>query len=352
MTRQTDEFARYSCQISLDGFGVDSQEKLKNAEVLIVGVGGLGCPAALYLSAAGIGILGLADDDTVDIKNLHRQILYKPGDVGKSKTKVAKKILHQQNPEVKIICHPRITNENAMEVIENYDIVVDCSDNFDTRYLLNDACVLSGKPLVYGAIYQFEGQVGVFNIKIDDLFSSNYRDVFSSVDDTHISNCADGGVIPTVGGMIGCIQATEVIKYMTGIGEMLVNKLQIFDVLSMQSYTIELPDRSSVEIEDLGPDKPKVMTINAKDFIKIQNDKKYQIIDVRSRQEHESFNLGGTNIPLDDCMNGELKLDPSKVAVFYCKTDVRSTQAAKKGIRDNPDSKIFVLSGGVEGFRK
>lgn len=350
---QHDDFGRYSCQIQLDGFGISSQKKLKDAKVLIVGVGGLGCPAALYLTAAGIGTLGLADDDKVDVKNLHRQILYKNNDIGRPKTTVANELLLQQNPAINIVCHPRIVLENAMKIIEDYDIIVDCSDNFDTRYLLNDACVLSGKPLVYGAIYQYEGQVGVWNIKHGDTFSSNYRDLFSSVDDSNIPNCADGGVIPTVGGIIGCMQASEVIKYVTGIGELLQNKLLIFDTLSMQSYVVSLPNRSCVKIVSLGSDKAEVTTINAEDFINIQNDKKnYQIIDVRSKEEHESFNLGGTNIPLDEYMKQRIKLDPSKSTVFYCRTDARSTKAAKKAIRDNSNAKILVLSGGVEGFRR
>ena len=261
-------------------------------------------------------------------------------------------MLLQQNPDVNIICHPRIVLENVIKVVKDYDIIVDCSDNFDTRYLLNDACVLTGKPLVYGAIFQYEGQISVWNIKADDTFSTNYRDIFPSVDDTYIPNCADGGVIPMVGGIIGCIQASEVIKYVTGIGEMLKNKLLLLDTLSMQSYTVSFPSRSSVKIETLSSDRDEVTTINTEDFIKIQNDKNYQIIDVRSEEEHESFNLGGTNIPLDKYMNKKVKLDPSKTTVFYCRTDTRSAQAAKKAIQDNPNTKILVLSGGVEGFRK
>jgi adenylyltransferase/sulfurtransferase len=239
-----------------------------------------------------------------------------------------------------------------MKIIEGYDIIVDCSDNFDTRYLLNDACVLSGKPLVYGAIYQYEGQVGVWNIKHGNTFSSNYRDLFSSVDDSSIPNCADGGVIPTVGGIIGCMQASEVIKYVTGIGELLQNKLLIFDTLSMQNYTVSLPIHSSVKIEAFGWDRTEVMTIGTEDFVSAQNDEKYQIIDVRSREEHNSFSLGGVNIPLDEFMKRETKLDPSKSTIFYCRTDNRSAQAAKKAARDNPNARIFVLSGGVEAFRK
>ncbi len=345
-----DDFVRYSCQISLDGFGIDAQKRLKKARVLIVGVGGLGCPASLYLAAAGVGTIGLADGDKIDLKNLHRQILYQKSDLGKPKTTVAKKLLLQQNPETIIVCHSRIVPENVIKIVENYDLVVDCSDNFDTRYLVNDACVLSGKPLVYGAISQYEGQVAVWNIKQGDRFSTNYRDIFSSVDDRFIPNCSEDGVLPTVGGIIGCIQASEVIKYITGISPVLKNKLLLFDALSMTSYTINLPEYTSAKIDKLGPDETGFTTISAKDFIRFKNDQKFQIVDVRSREEHKTFNLGGINIPIDEYLSGHSELNSSKATVFYCRTDVRSSQAAQKALHDTPDAKIFVLSGGVKGF--
>ena len=160
------DLSRYSCQIALPGFGEAAQQQLNNAKVLIVGAGGLGCPAAQYLAAAGIGTLSIADNDVVSTSNLHRQVLFGPADSGQKKAIVAAGRLNQQNPGIKIIAHDhRVTSTNVMALVGQYDIVVDCTDNFETRYLLNDACVLSGIPLVYGAIYQFEGQVAVWNIK-------------------------------------------------------------------------------------------------------------------------------------------------------------------------------------------
>src|SRR3569833_1074934 len=206
------DLSRYSCQMALPGFGEAAQQLLYNAKVLIVGAGGLGCPAAQYLTAAGIGTLGIADNDVVSTGNLHRQILFTPGDEGKKKAKVAAERLQQQNPGIKIIPHDvRVTSTIVMALIGQYDIVVDCTDNFETRYLLNDACVLSGIPVVYGAIYLFEGQVAVWNIQYADGTSSpNYRDLFPQVNTTQIPDCAEGGVIPSLAGIIGCMQANEV----------------------------------------------------------------------------------------------------------------------------------------------
>ena len=174
------ELLRYSCQLALPGFNEATQQQLQNAKVLIVGAGGLGCPAAQYLVATGIGTIGIADFDTVSTSNLHRQVLYTPEETGLKKVVIACKKLQQQNPGITLIPHDvKITSENVMEVIMPYDIVLDCTDNFETKYLLNDACVLTGKPLVYGAIYQYEGQVAVWNILNDDGSSSpNYRDLF------------------------------------------------------------------------------------------------------------------------------------------------------------------------------
>src|SRR5450432_2561096 len=163
------ELLRYSCQLALPGFSEASQQQLQNAKVLIVGAGGLGCPAAQYLAAAGIGTIGIADFDTVSISNLHRQILYTPAEVGLKKAAISCKKLQQQNPGIALIPHDvKITSENVMEIILPYNILLDCSDNFDTKYLLNDACVLTGKPLVYGAIYQYEGQLAVWNVMNTD----------------------------------------------------------------------------------------------------------------------------------------------------------------------------------------
>ncbi|MDP9047925.1 MAG: HesA/MoeB/ThiF family protein, partial [Bacteroidota bacterium] len=192
-------FTRYSCQMALPGFTESAQRLLQQARVLIVGAGGLGCPAAQYLGAAGIGTLGIADFDTVSISNLHRQILYTPADAGQKKALVASLQLKKQNPDINVVAHDvRITSQNVMDVISGYDIIVDGTDNFETRYLLNDAAVMSNKPLVYGAIYQFEGQVAVWNTINEHVDKTpNYRDIFPNVDAAQIPNCAEGGVIPT-----------------------------------------------------------------------------------------------------------------------------------------------------------
>src|SRR5437764_9525015 len=194
-----EDLSRYSCQMALPDFGRSVQEKLKNSKVLIVGLGGLGCPAAQYLTAAGIGTIGLADHDTISISNLHRQILYNESEVGLKKTAVAIKRLICQNSGIIFNDHPvKVHSENVLEIVKEYDIIIDATDNFETRYLLNDACVLSGKPLVYGAIYQYEGQMAVWNLKNEDgTFSPNYRDLFPDVNPSQIPNCSEGGVIPT-----------------------------------------------------------------------------------------------------------------------------------------------------------
>lgn len=213
-----DNFERYQCQIALPGFGISSQQLLENARVLIIGMGGLGCPSAQYLVSSGIGTIGIADDDTVSLSNLHRQILYTPEDTGLSKVEVAARRLQQQNPSVNIVTHNlRVTSENVINLISEYDLIIEGTDNFETKYLLNDACVLAGKPLIYGAIYQHEGQVSIWNVlQNDGTYSPNYRDVFPDIEASRIPNCREGGVIPTLAGIVGCMQANEAIKYITG----------------------------------------------------------------------------------------------------------------------------------------
>ncbi|MEO6149005.1 MAG: HesA/MoeB/ThiF family protein, partial [Mucilaginibacter sp.] len=234
------DLLRYSCQMALPGFGEASQLLLKQARVLVVGIGGLGCPVAQYLTAAGVGILGLADFDHVSVSNLHRQVLFGPEDIGQNKAKVACMRLHTQNPGILLMPYEKITAQNVLDILEQYDIIVDCSDNFDTRYLLNDACVLSGKPLVYGAIYQFDGQVAVWNIpnKSGGSYTPNYRDLYPEVNVSQIPNCTEGGVIPTLAGIIGCLQANEVLKYITKTGELLAGKVLLFDAQNMQTRLI------------------------------------------------------------------------------------------------------------------
>ena len=295
------EFLRYSCQIALPGFSESSQQELQNAKVLIVGAGGLGCPSAQYLTAAGVGTIGIADFDIISIGNLHRQILYTPAEIGLKKVFIACKKLQQQNPGIQLIPHDvKITSENVMNIIQPYHIVVDGTDNFETKYLLNDACVLTGKPLVYGAIYQYEGQVGVWNILNEDgSRTPNYRDLFPKVNASQIPNCSEGGVIPTLAGIIGCMQANEVIKYITKTCELLAGKILILDVQTMQSRIIKTGLSSNTSVTGL-TNTVAVPTISVQDFKKVMKENLYELVDVRTTEERNQFNIGGSHIPLDE----------------------------------------------------
>ncbi len=236
-------YERYHRQIILPEFGEEGQQKLFLAKVLVIGAGGLGCPALQYLTAAGIGTIGIVDDDTVALNNLHRQVLYSVNDIGLSKAERATKILQQLNPEIKIVAYnERLHNQNALTLFDEYDIIIDGTDNFSTRYMINDACVLLNKPLVYGAISQFEGQVSVFkNGKEDDV---NYRDIFPDPPkEGEVLNCAEAGVLGVLPGIIGTMMANETIKLITGIGEPLVNQLFTYNALNNQVYQLSLSSR-------------------------------------------------------------------------------------------------------------
>lgn len=344
------DLLRYSCQLSLPGFTEATQQRLQNAKVLIVGAGGLGCPSAQYLAAAGVGTIGIADDDVVSIGNLHRQILYTPAEVGKRKALIAAQKLQQQNPQIKIIpIRERVTAENAMELIQQYDIVLDGTDNFDTRYLLNDVCVLQDKPVVYGAIYQYEGQVSVWNVKNEDgTRSPNYRDVFPEADGSQIPNCAEGGVIPTLAGIIGCMQANEVIKYITQTGELLAGKILILDAETLQSRVIKLAHATKTTITQI-PETFKVPTISIDDLKKNLDKNVYELIDVRTDEERAQFNIGGKHIPITTLKENSIQLN-NKPIIFYCASGKRSAEAVKQIKKQNPDANVFSLEGGMKAW--
>ena len=222
------ELRRYARHITIPEFGIAGQQKLKAAKVLVIGSGGLGSPVLLYLAAAGVGTIGIVDFDIVDESNLQRQVLFTVDDVGASKAQTAKKRLQALNPHIKVIVHEtRFTRDNALDIIKDYDVVADGTDNFPTRYLVNDACVLSGKVNVYASIFQFEGQVSVFNYKYPDgSRGPNYRDMFPEPPPPGlVPNCAEGGVLGVLPGIIGSLQASEVIKVITGVGEPLAGRL-------------------------------------------------------------------------------------------------------------------------------
>jgi len=345
------DFTRYSCQIALPGFGDSSQLLLQQARVLVVGAGGLGCPAAQYLAAAGIGTLGIVDFDTVSISNLHRQILYTPDDAGHKKATISCEHLQKQNPGIILVPHEvKITSENVIGIMQDYDIIVDGTDNFDTRYLLNDAAVLLGKPLVYGAIYQFEGQVAVWNVKnTDDTFSPNYRDLFPEVDATQIPNCAEGGVIPTLAGIIGCVQANEVIKYITKTGELLSGKILVLDVQTLRSRVIKIGDVTKTKITGLIP-TAEISSITAIDLKKGLAENQFELIDVRTERERDQFDIGGKHIPLDELEENIDQFNDDQPRVFYCATGKRSAEAVKIIKKRFPGANVSSLQGGLESW--
>ncbi|AZA84349.1 thiamine biosynthesis protein [Chryseobacterium lactis] len=340
----SDPLERYHCQIALPGFGILSQELLKNAKILIVGMGGLGCPSAQYLVSSGVGTIGLADDDTVCESNLHRQILYTPDDIGTCKVDAAAKKLQQQNPSVSIIPYRlKVTSSNVMNLISEFDLIIEGTDNFETKCLLNDACVLSGKPLVYGAIYQYEGQVSIWNVlQKDGTYSPNYRDVFPNAEESQVPNCREGGVLPTLAGIVGCMQAGETIKYFTNPEDSLAGKLWMINVLNGSAQIIKLR-KTSVQITDL-PQTVQIVT-----FEQLMQEKhSFEIIDVRRPEEHQHFNIGGTNIPVEELQDHlDYISGCSGPVLFYCQSGKRSAEAVRKIKKIFPEKEVFSLKDGI-----
>jgi len=343
-----DHFERYHCQMALPNFGERAQQRLQKAHILIVGMGGLGCPAAQYLVAAGIGNIGIVDDDLVSLSNLHRQILFTPADVGLPKVEVALKRLQEQNPATQITPYKqRVTTSNALDLIKNVDLVIDGTDNFETKYLLNDACVLLGKPLVYGAIYQYEGQVSIWNApQPDGTFSANYRDIFPDAENAQIPNCAEGGVIPTLAGIVGCMQANETIKYLTKSTDLLAGKLWMMNMQDGKTQVIHLK-KSTTKITTL-PESVATITL---DELQHMEQNQYTLIDVRSKEEHQAFHIGGENIPLDELHHYLDTLSFSKPIIFYCASGKRSTLAVRLIKSRFKVKTAFSLKGGVQGIK-
>jgi sulfur-carrier protein adenylyltransferase/sulfurtransferase len=344
------EQQRYSKQIILPEIGIEGQKKLQAAKVLVIGAGGLGCPVLQYLVAAGIGTIGIADGDKVEISNLQRQVLYTEGEVGQSKAVVAEKKLKALNPHVHFHVHAVfVDSSNALELMRGYDIIVDGSDNFATRYLVNDACVTLDKPMVSGAIYKYEGQVSVFNYQQ----GPTYRCIFPEppgVDES--PNCAEIGVVASLPGIIGTIQANEVIKIITGIGEVLSGRLLVMDTLTMHTHTFQFKvnpaNRSIRHLEDMPQYcEPSSDTIIYEELQKMMHHAdSIQLVDVREVEEHEIGNIGGINIPLSKLEGLLHLLNPEKTVVVYCASGVRSSHSAKLLLK-NGFKKVFHLKNGV-----
>jgi adenylyltransferase/sulfurtransferase len=370
-----EEFKRYSRHLALKEFGVDSQIKLKNSKVIVIGAGGLGCPVLLYLTAAGVGAIGIVDFDSVDVSNLQRQVIYTTENTGEKKATAAEKKLKQLNPLVSFQIYPvKLSSQNALDILKEYDIVVDGTDNFPTRYLLNDACVLLGKPLVYGSILKFEGQLSVFNaLKEDGTRSANYRDIFPEPPTPEsVPNCEQAGVIGVLPGIIGTLQANEVIKIVTGIGESLADKLLIFDTNAMQQTIINIPNRNSgdsiktlIDYDDFcGISQDKNISLKGNQLttmkeITVQELKKlidsgadFQLIDVREPHEYEICNLEGELIPMSEIPYNVDKISKDKQVVLHCRSGKRSGDMLLWLEKNHGFQNLYNLKGGVLAWAK
>ena len=362
---ETEQYRRHLC---LKGFGEEKQKSLKKSSVLVVGAGGLGCATLQYLVAAGVGKLGIIDDDKVEISNLQRQILFNHNDLGLPKAEVAASKLLLMNPFIEIHAHQeRLTKENCGSFFKDYEIVIDGSDNFPTRYLINDACVLFDKPLVHGSINQFEGMVSVFNFNK----GPTYRCLFpEQPDPTSIPTCTESGVLGVLPGIIGCWQALEAIKIITGLGEALSGKVLLYNALTQSTRIIQLHTVAENRLIKALPD-PIVSCHNQKqnssqqENIKeismldlhemMQVEKALQILDVREDWERAQYSIQPSiHKPLGNLLQGshgwsDLNLDPDKKLVIYCKAGIRSKMACE-ALHTQGFSNLFNLSEGMDGW--
>jgi adenylyltransferase/sulfurtransferase len=363
-------YERYQRQVILKGFGEAGQAKLLQAKVLVIGAGGLGCPALLYLAAAGIGTLGIVDDDVVQLNNLHRQVLYTTEDIGKSKAEKAAEKLSRVNPGIRIITFAeRLTVKNAFSIINDFDIVIDGTDNFASRYLINDACVLMEKTLVYGAVSTYEGQVAVFNKKNQNESPVSYRDLFPDPPQQHeVANCAEAGVLGVLPGLIGTMQANETIKLLIGIGEPLINRILTYSSLTNESYQVAIPpntaaaslipsNRAAFENTDYewlcGSTDSSSFEIDLKSFNMLLAEGEVDVIDVREYGETPTLEeIRHQEIPLGDLEN-HFERVKNKTVVALCQTGARSLQAAKKLKSFFGSAKhVYSLRGGILAWKK
>jgi sulfur-carrier protein adenylyltransferase/sulfurtransferase len=367
-----DDLQRYSRHLILPEVGMEGQQRLKAAKVLCVGTGGLGSPLALYLAAAGIGTLGLVDFDTVDASNLQRQIIHSTKDIGRKKIDSAQEKLNALNPSLNVVKHETmLTSANALEIFAQYDIIADGTDNFQTRYLVNDACVLLDKPNAYGSIFRFEGQASVFATKEGPCYRCLYPE---PPPPGLVPSCAEGGVLGILPGMIGTIQATEVIKLILGKGEPLIGRLLLVDALSMRFRELKLrknPDcpvcgtnPTVTELIDynqfcgIAPEPAQAATlkngipqISVKELkqrldTKETNNDGFLLLDVREPYEYQIAQIGGLLIPQNDLPNRLGELDKNREIVVHCRSGARSQRAAEL-LKANGFEKVSNVAGGI-----
>ena len=348
---------RYDKQIKLKGFGLPGQELLQNSKILIIGAGGLGTPCAQYLNGAGVGTIGLIDDDIISLSNLPRQTLYNDNEVGLPKVNVLFKKLNLQNPSTNFICHKEFLGpENALSIIANYDLIIDASDNFGTRYLVNDSCVILNKPFIYGAVYEFEGQVSVLNY----MGGPTYRCLFAESEGPDDSlNCDDNGILGVLPALIGTYQAIEAIKIITHIGTVLSGQLLIIDTLSQTHLKIAvLPKQENKIITELKSSYSTPACINTVQLVDgntlktwLSIDKNIQVIDVRTAEEFADNSLpGAKNIPLSDLDNRKVEIDFNLPVVTICASGIRSKQAAIVLVKAGYIGEVLSLKGGLSSL--
>jgi len=363
-----EELARYNRHILLPEVGLEGQQKLKQARVLIIGAGGLGSPACMYLAAAGIGHLGIVDQDLVDASNLQRQILHGTGDVGREKTASARERVGEINPHVNVETYEtRLTSKNALEIFRNYDVIVDGTDNFPTRYLVNDACVLLGKPNIYGSIFRFEGQTSVFWAEKGACYRCLYPE---PPPPGLVPSCAEGGVLGVLPGIIGSIQANETIKLILGCGEPLINRLLLFDALGMRFRELKLQKdpgclicgehptvTTLIDYEDFcglhqgATSSPanKVDEISATELKKkLDEGRSVTIIDVREPYEYAIARIPGARlIPQGHLLDHMDELDPAHDTVLFCRGGGRSARAILDLRASGYTGHMYNLKGGI-----
>ena len=364
----TDDLSRYSRHLILPEVGMEGQQKLKAARVLCVGTGGLGSPLALYLTAAGIGTLGLVDFDVVDASNLQRQIIHSTWDIGRKKLDSAAEKLKALNPTVQIVKHDTmLSSANALDILKDYDIVADGTDNFPTRYLVNDACVLLGKPNVYGSIFRFEGQATVFAYQGGPCYRCLYPE---PPPPGLVPSCAEGGVLGILPGLVGVIQATEAIKLILGNGEPLIGRLLLVDALNMRFRELKLRKNPDCPVCGTHPTVTKLIDYqqfcgivpetpqeaNVKNGIpqltvkelkrRIDAGEDVQLIDVREPYEYQIAHIGGKLIPQNDVPNRLAEIDRDREVVVHCRSGARSQRIAEF-LQQAGYSNVVNLAGGI-----
>ena len=360
-----EEIGRYSRHLIMPEVALEGQKKLKQAKVLTIGTGGLGSPLALYLAAAGVGTIGIVDFDVVDESNLQRQILHGTSDVGRPKVESAHDKLKDINPNVNVVVHEEaLTSENALDILKDYDVIVDGTDNFPTRYLVNDACVLLGKPNVYGSIFRFEGQASVFWAEEGPCYRCLYPE---PPPPGLVPSCAEGGVLGILPGAIGTIQATETVKLILGIGEPLVGRLILYDALGMSFREMKLrkdPDcpvcgenPTVTELIDYqefcgipqaaaAEQENKVPEISVQELKAKMDNGGINVLDVREPYEYEIANLGAPLIPLNELPQRYEELDRDEPLAIHCRSGARSANAVKL-LQERGFEKVYNVEGGI-----